>query len=260
MDFVRAFDESKATATGWPGYRWQVVSHLESAFVIGSWIEAGGCGPDLHFHDVDQAYYLVRGQSNVQLGDETHRISAGTFVHIPAGTGHRNWNDSAEQEFHIEIIVPATAPAVPIAKFVSAPADAPGSSEQPTVRSVGDDDFFEPDPQGLPGLAMSDLVKNSNAVMRLFRIEPGGAGPGTHIHEFDQYYMVLEGVLQVEVALERHEVSAGSLVVLPAGVPHRQWNEGPDREMHIALIAPAPREGSVLDRGVDFAFNGAEHS
>ena len=65
MQFVRTFDESVATATGFPGYNWQLVSRLESAYVIGSWIDAGGCGPGLHYHEVDQAYYLVRGTSHV---------------------------------------------------------------------------------------------------------------------------------------------------------------------------------------------------
>lgn len=260
MEFVRDFDESKAVPTGFRGYNWAVVSRLESAYIIGSWIDAGGCGPGLHYHEVDQAYYLVRGESNVQVGDETHHITPGTFVHIPAGTAHRNWNDSTEQEFHIEIIVPAPSPAVPIALFVDSPADAPGSTMAPTVRTVVDEDFFEPDPEGLPGLKLCDLVKNDNSVMRVFRMGSGGAGPGTHIHDFDQYYMVLEGVLQVEVALERHEVQAGSLVLLPAGVPHRQWNDGPQQETHLALISPAPRDGAVWDRGVDFAFNGREHS
>jgi len=260
VKFVRVFDESKAVPTAFRGYSWQVVSRLESAYVIGSWIDAGGCGPDLHYHKVDQAYYLVRGESNVQVGDEIHRITPGTFVHIPAGTAHRNWNDSDQQEFHIEIIVPAPAPAVPIALFVDSPENAPGSIEAPLVRTVTDGDFFQPDPQRWPGMELCDLAKNDNAVMRLFRMGPGGAGPGTHIHEFDQYYMVLEGVLQVEVALERHEVPAGSLVILPAGVPHRQWNGGQEPETHIALISPAPREGSIWDRGVDFAYNGQEHS
>ena len=64
----------------------------------------------------------------------------------------------------------------------------------------------------------------------------------------------------IEVALERYEAPAGSLVLLPAGVPHQEWNDGPGVERHLEVLSPAPREGTVWDRGVDFAFNGVQYS
>lgn len=256
MRFVRRFNESEAVQTAYPGYRALTVSSQESALVIASWIRSAGSGPGLHWHDSDQSYYLAEGEMNVQLGADVHRISAGTFVHIPAGLAHRNWNDSGEEEFHVELIVPCPRPGSPIFHPVDTPQLAP-RADGGFVTVLADDQFVVP--PAVPGMSVLPLLNNENSVVNAIRVSPGGEGPGTHIHEFDQYYVVLEGELHVEVALERHIAPAGSLVLLPAGVPHRQWNEGPEREMHLALLAPAPREGVPWDRGVDVAYNGTDH-
>ncbi|MFD5259049.1 cupin domain-containing protein [Streptomyces bobili] len=258
MQFVRRFDEAQAVETGYRGYSAQTVSHQESALIIGSWIAGGGCGPELHYHDSDQSYFLVSGAMKVRIDSAVHDVQAGSFVHIPAGVAHCNWNETSDTEFHFELIVPAPKPGAPLLHFVESPSDAPGSDRTGFVRTTDDDDFQVP--EAFPGMGFVPLLTNDNSVVNAIRVAPGGSGPGAHIHEFDQYYVVLEGTLQVEVALERHSAPAGSVVLLPAGVPHRQWNEGPEREAHLALLAPAPRDEVPWDRGVDFAFNGQDHS
>ena len=50
MQYVRAFDPDKAVDAGFPGFRAQVLSHLESALLMSSHIKEGGCGPGLHYH------------------------------------------------------------------------------------------------------------------------------------------------------------------------------------------------------------------
>lgn len=258
MDYIRPFDETAAFDTGFTGYRAQIVSHLESALIIGSWIESGGCGPGLHYHESDQSYYLARGEMNVQLGDEVHHVTAGAFVFIPAGLAHRNWNDGPDTEFHFEMIVPAPTPGKPLMYPVDSPDQAPGSTENGYVKTTGKSDFVTP--PGFDGMGLCPLGKNEKARYNAIRMAPGGEGPGTHIHDFDQYYFVLEGTLEVEVALQRHSVPAGHAVLLPAGVPHRQWNEGAVDEMHLALLSPAPLPDRPWDYGVNFEANGDDHS
>lgn len=258
MDYVRPFDPAKSFDAGTKGYRAQTVSHLETALIIGSWIESGGCGPDLHYHDSDQSYFLVRGEMDVQLGEDVHHIAAGAFVHIPAGLAHRNWNVGPDAEFHFELIVPAPTPGMPLLYPVKTPDEAPGSTLTGYVRTTEPTDFATP--EAFPGMGVAELLKNDNAVVNAIRVAPGGEGPPTHIHDFDQYYVVLKGALEVEVALQRHHVEAGTVVLLPAGVPHRQWNEGAEDEMHLALLAPAPLPGIPWDYGVTFSPTGEEHS
>lgn len=259
MQYIRPFDETKTFDTGFPGYRAQFVSHLESALIVASHIESGGCGPSLHYHHSDQLYYLIRGSMNVRLGEEVHRIDAGTLVFIPAGLAHCNWNDGDGTETHFEIIAPAPTPGAQIALLVDSPEDVPADRRNVVpgfVKAVDASDMAEP----MPGFRILPLADpdsgSSNLAINYAEVGPGKGGPGTHIHEFDQYYFVLEGTLTIEVALEKHTVGPDTLVILPAGVPHRQYNDGDAVEKHLTLLAPPPEDGRPWDRGVTFEPNG----
>jgi mannose-6-phosphate isomerase-like protein (cupin superfamily) len=262
MEFIRPFDMEKAYDTGFPEYQAQILSRLESAMMLASHIGPGGCGPGLHYHQVDQLYYLMTGSMNVQLGHEVHTVQAGSLVFIPAGTAHCNWNDSTDSETHFEIIVPAPSPVEPIVYFVDSPDDVPvkfRTERRGYVLDARRAETSEP----MPGFRMTPLAtpaKGSDHIMvSVAEVEPGKGGPGTHVHEFDQYYLVLEGELTVEVALQNHVVAPHTLVVLPAGVPHRQFNAGVVTEKHLAILAPVPEEGRPWDVGVTFAANGEQH-
>src|SRR5207245_8220397 len=134
-------------------------------------------------------------------------------------------------------------PMAQIAIMVDSPADVPAedrTDRRGFVRKVDPETLTEP----LPGLRIQPLADpesgSHRTVVNYMEVGPGGAGPKTHVHEFDQYYFVLEGQLTVEVALEKHVVEPGTLVILPAGVPHTQYNEGDVTEKHVSVLAPAP--------------------
>lgn len=263
MQYVRSVDLERAVDTGFPGYRAQFLSHLESGLMIVSHIEEGGCGPSLHYHRSDQLYYLVEGSMKVRLGDEIHPIEAGSLVFIPAGMAHCNWNEGPGAETHFEMIIPAPTPTAQIAIPVGSPADVPvedRTDRSGYVRRVDPAALTEP----LPGMRVQPLADlesgSSHTIVNYIEVGPGDSGPGTHVHEFDQYYFVLEGQLTVEVSLEQHVVGPGTLVILPAGVPHRQCNAGDVTEKHLAVLAPAPELGKPWDRGVNFSVNGEDHS
>ena len=71
----------------------------------------------------------------------------------------------------------------------------------------------------------------------------GGSPEGLHIHPVDQIFYILAGSMTVEIRGERTVVAPGSLVVFPAGVPHRNWNDGTEPTVHLAINAPAPPAG-----------------
>lgn len=127
MQYLRPFDPDKAVDAGFPGFRAQVLSHLESALMMSSHIKEGGCGPGLHYHRSDQLYYLIEGLMNIQLGTEIHHIRAETFVFIPAGLAHRNWNEGPGDETHLEMMIPAPAPMAPLTIMVDSPDDVPAA-------------------------------------------------------------------------------------------------------------------------------------
>lgn len=263
MSFVRAADDGAAFDTGFPGYRAQFLSSLESGLFVHSVIQEGGCGPALHYHRSDQFYFLVAGGMNLQLGHQQHRVQAGSLVFIPAGLAHRNWNDGPGPETHFELITPTPMPGSALALMVDTPDSVPHDVRNTYpgyVRAVDAAALEEP----LPGFRLQALADpgsgSRHAVINYAEVDPGAAGPGTHVHAFDQYYFVLEGALTIDVALEHHTVGAGTLVVLPAGVPHRQYNAGDVTERHLAVLCPPPAPGEAWDEGVDFAANGERHT
>jgi quercetin dioxygenase-like cupin family protein len=256
MRYVRPFDAGEAVGTGSPGHRVQVLSHLESALMLASHTEKDGCGPGLHYHRGDKLYYVLRGTMKVRLGDDVHQVEAGTLVFVPAGLAHRTWNEGTGAESHFEMIVPAPSPMAEIDLPVGSPADVPAehrAGRPGYVRRVDPAVLTE----ALPGMRVQSLAdpESGSEHTMIFYVEVGAgdAGPAAHIHEFDQYYLVLQGRLTVEVALQKHVVEAPSLVLLPAGVPHRQYNDGSATEKHLAIVSPMPEPGRPVDRKVLFA-------
>jgi hypothetical protein len=45
--------------------------------------------------------------------------------------------------------------------------------------------------------------------------------------------------------LEKYHAEPHTLVILPAGVPHTQWNEGNALEQHFAILTPPPTPGDL---------------
>jgi len=67
-----------------------------------------------------------------------------------------------------------------------------------------------------------------------------GSPAGLHTHPFDQVFYVLAGTMSLEIDGAAHEAGPGTLVVFPAGVPHRNWNAGAEPTVHLALNVPLP--------------------
>jgi quercetin dioxygenase-like cupin family protein len=47
-----------------------------------------GSGPPPHSHPWDESFYVIKGDVEFGIGDETRTASPGTLVHLPAGTFH----------------------------------------------------------------------------------------------------------------------------------------------------------------------------
>ncbi|MCS5699510.1 cupin domain-containing protein [Cyanobium sp. FGCU-52] len=47
-----------------------------------------GTGPPPHSHPWEESFYVTKGQVEFTCGGETTKCTAGTLVHIPAGTVH----------------------------------------------------------------------------------------------------------------------------------------------------------------------------
>ena len=68
----------------------------------------------------------------------------------------------------------------------------------------------------------------------------GGSPAGMHTHAVDQIFYVLSGTMSIEIEGRQHDCGPGSLIVFPAGVPHRNWNESSEPTVHLAFNTPLP--------------------
>jgi mannose-6-phosphate isomerase-like protein (cupin superfamily) len=78
---------------------------------------------------------------------------------------------------------------------------------------------------------------------------PGEGSPaGLHTHAVDQLFYILSGNMSLVIEDRSYEAGPGTLVVFPAGVPHRNWNGGSEPTVHLAINAPLPQPGVPFAR------------
>lgn len=246
IDYVRRVDFDAYERVG---YEFQMMYVGESCRVIASHVASGGAAPPQHVHEVDQLYYVCQGEMHVQLGAEQFTAGPNTLVYIPAGTPHHNWNTGAEDEFHFELLAPGPNPNYqPWVEVDSTEAgDRPYFVKPMDERSAWDTIH--------PGYDRTVFLRSDAAMLYLAELAPGGAGPDMHIHRHDQFYYVLEGELVADIGLDHFTLPPHHLAVLPAGVPHRVWNAGAERERHLVVNTPCKPlpPGERGDIPVEFA-------
>jgi mannose-6-phosphate isomerase-like protein (cupin superfamily) len=90
-----------------------IIGSADQSFVIAEWRDPGGpAGPPrfiaprhLHHHD-DEAWYVLEGVLNVQVGDDVVEARAGSAVLVPRGTPHTYWNPSSAATRYLLIMTP----------------------------------------------------------------------------------------------------------------------------------------------------------
>jgi mannose-6-phosphate isomerase-like protein (cupin superfamily) len=252
MGFLRSIDWDNPHAELDGGYKGQILFNSEHAIVIATLVPPGARGPARHKHASDQIYLILQGEITIELGEDVQTADCGSAIYIPAGVPHHNWNAGTSDEIHLEVIAPGVLPIAPVA----IPTDDTDAKGLPYYVARAGEHLVTP----IEGFSVDWLVDrergSEHATINIAEIAPGASGPPTHIHAFHQFYFVLEGTLSIEVALERHEAGPNTLVVLPAGVPHRQWNGGDVTERHFTILTPSPAlphtAETPWDIGVEF--------
>jgi mannose-6-phosphate isomerase-like protein (cupin superfamily) len=67
-----------------------------------------------------------------------------------------------------------------------------------------------------------------------------GSPAGMHVHAVDQIFYILSGTMSIEIEGKQYGCAPGSLIVLPAGVRHRNWNGSSEPIVHLAFNTPLP--------------------
>lgn len=69
-----------------------------------------------------------------------------------------------------------------------------------------------------------DVVEYAGLVLRVAKFE-GKYGEKTHIHEYDEFFLVLEG--EIKICTDAGDISVEKFegIVIPAGLPHQPFAE-----------------------------------
>lgn len=85
-----------------------------------------------------------------------------------------------------------------------------------------------------------------NFALRRFIMQPGGGMPRhTNTVEHEQY--VLRGRASIALGDQRHHVSAGDVVFIPAGVPHSYQAEGDEPFEFLCIVPNQPDVIELLE-------------
>jgi mannose-6-phosphate isomerase-like protein (cupin superfamily) len=91
----------------------------------------------------------------------------------------------------------------------------------------------------------------TSCTVNCIKTPPGEGSPaGMHTHVVDQLFYILSGTMNLEIAGESYVAKPGTLVVFPAGVPHRNWNGGEEPTVHLAFNSPMPDPNEPFARPV----------
>lgn len=80
-----------------------------------------------------------------------------------------------------------------------------------------------------------------NISVQVVRLPAGGESPaGRHKHVYEKVFYVVSGTMAVEIDGAELSAGPGSLVVVPQGVPHRNWNAGKEACVNLVFMSPNP--------------------
>jgi mannose-6-phosphate isomerase-like protein (cupin superfamily) len=217
-----------------------------NCYVLFSRSEAASPPDQLFSLRADHIYFVISGQLALQLAEHEMRVDAGTLVRVPQGAQHCAWNPAEGATLYLEIIAPAYRRHEFETHAVADDSIELAQVVQKDIRSRS-----EVSKKGFDYKFLANRALGSGHVaINIATVQPGHQGPDYHIHTFDQFYFVLRGQLTIDVGFERHEAGPLSLVVLPAGIIHRQRNEGREPEEHLSIITPEPAADRRLDHQV----------
>lgn len=235
MKYVRTFDRSALP----PGSRQLVVAQEEDlgcaiALIRGTASAAASAA------DAETFALVLSGEVSLAGEGMNELAQPGDLIFLPAGsTATLSGDDNA------------------VWVHVSAPMPEGGRSGRSASVIKVDQSRFEG-----AGFAYQSMIDRDigSATMRInvLQVEPGSGSPDFHIHAFAQIYVIQHGEMTLDIGKSRVTAPADSIVILPAGVVHRNFNASNGMERHISLLVPEPLPDEIFDYAVTIHAEEAE--
>jgi quercetin dioxygenase-like cupin family protein len=239
MDYVRYVNLAGFSAHEFDG---QILWNTQNCLIACVREPPGTSGRGRHTHPCDQLFLILEGELHVELAGVPRRAVSGNAVFLPRDVPHWQWNAGQDDLFILEIILTPPGPDRELVVPFAGDPVVVGSGAA-FIRDLDRDKDIEEVRVGLRRqgvLGRDDGSPHGSATID--ELEPATAMPPWHIHDHDQFAFVLSGRLTADVAQHRYEVDRFGLLAIPAGVPHRVWNDDAGLERHLSLVTPAPSD------------------
>lgn len=79
---------------------------------------------------------------------------------------------------------------------------------------------------------------------------PPDGGPGSHRHDFEETFIVLEGEIEATFRGYKQMVRAGETISVPSNAPHQFHNSSSEPVRLLCLCSPAGQENFFMELGV----------
>jgi mannose-6-phosphate isomerase-like protein (cupin superfamily) len=219
-------------------------SGSDNAYLLYTRMAPGAHGPALFTLPVEHYYVVLSGRMTVQIGTDTFVAEPMTGVIIPVNVPHTVWNADAQPEAHLEVIAPAPSRDLTAMLKPAQPRKVENAAQYIRHISVPAAKDLKP---GLNGQVFTNRAMGSANTVRLDSTMPGGGGPATHVHRFEQVYFIVEGATTISYGADRLKASKNDIVILAPGVVHTNLNESGMPERHLTMLLPQPDDGAPAD-------------
>ncbi len=182
----------------------------------------------------EQFLFVLAGEVTLDAADQNGPAGAGEVIFVPPGAAAEVSGGSGAVWLAIEAPLPAgvAPPALPV----------------PSVIKLDRSKF---EGGGFAWQVMTDRAQGAQSLRsNVVQVQPGSGSPDYHIHAFAQVYLIQAGTMTIDIGHKRYVANANTLVYLPAGVVHRNFNSSPEMEQHMSLLMPEPAKDEIFDFAV----------
>lgn len=229
-------------------------------------------GPPPHRHnDQDEAFYVLEGEVQLTLGNETFTATPGTFAYVPRGRRHAFANPNSERASLLAITTPSgfegffqeegglvvdpENPPPPRTDFeeiapIAARYDTQLALEPESELPPGTRDVFSvaPDLAGRESFSLNDgtytflaTEEETNGQFELFNVflpSQGGFDVLQEDREQANSFYIREGEMTFWIDNEITTATAGTFLYIPAGTPFAYQNLGDTPAQTLLLNTP----------------------
>lgn len=98
---------------------------------------------------------------------------------------------------------------------------------------------------------------NGEAVVLETFVQPGGVVAAAHVHpQQEERFQVLKGTVGFRLGRKRIVAGPGRRITVPAGTPHKFWNEGVDEAHFVCEVRPALQFEQLIETMFGLAADG----